>query len=153
LLEETLLGGKVAGSKATVIYKSELGSVYKLRRALVGMDGNRIMDDVDKDGSLADKETFELYNGSISPGTHTLTIEMQYQGSGGGVFNYMEGYDFRLPETCKFAVEEGTSTIVEIVAFEAGGATTSVENRPDLRCEVRKAALKASEAKKDGGKK
>lgn len=152
LLEETLLGGKIAGSKAIIVYKNELGITFKLRRALVGLDGNRILNEVDKNDNLADKDTFEIYNGAISPGTHTLTIEFNYQGSGAKVFNYMEGYDLRVPETCKFAVEEGTATIVEIVAFEAGDATTSVENRPDLKCNVSKTGLKASEAKKDGKK-
>jgi hypothetical protein len=153
LLEETLLGGKVAGSKAIIIYKSELGSVFKLRRAQVALDGNRVLNDVDRNGSLSDKPTFEIYNGSISPGSHTLSVEMVYQGSGYKAFSYMEGYEFRLPQVCKFTVEEGTATVIEIVAYEGGGATTSVEDRPELKCNVSKSGLKASDIKKDQAKK
>lgn len=152
LLEETLLGANATGSKAIIVYKSELGRVFKLRRVLVAMDGNRIYNAQDKEGSLADKETIELYNDNISPGTHRLTMEMQYQGSGYNVFHYMEGYDFRLPETCIFAVEVGKVTVVEVIAFEAGGVTTSVENRPDLRCEVSQGEFKASDVKEDAKK-
>ncbi|MEZ4462110.1 MAG: hypothetical protein R3E66_20795 [bacterium] len=136
LLRETLLSGNLAGARAILIHKTELGSAFKLREALYSLDGAKIFGQVDKNDSLADKRTFEFYNGTVSPGTHNLSIFLKYQGSGYGLFTYFDGYEFDIRSSCQFKAEEGKIAQIRVVAFEQGNVATSKENRPSTRCEV-----------------
>lgn len=136
LLRETLLSGNLAGARAILIHKTSLGSAFKLREALYSLDGTKIFGQVDKNDSLADKRTFEFYNGTVSPGVHNLSVFLKYQGSGYGVFTYFDGYEFDIRTSCQFKAEEGKIAQIRVVAFEKGNIATSKENRPDTRCEV-----------------
>ncbi len=136
LLRETLLSGNLAGARAILIHKTDLGSAFKLREALYSLDGTKIFGQVDKNDSLADKRTFEFYNGTVSPGVHNLSVFLKYQGSGYGVFTYFDGYEFDIRTSCQFKAEEGKIAQIRVVAFEKGNVATSKENRPDTRCEV-----------------
>lgn len=136
LLRETLLSGNLAGARAILIHKTELGSAFKLREALYSLDGTKVFGQVDKDDTLANKRTFEFYNGTVPPGTHNISVYLKYQGSGYGVFTYFDGYEFEIRSSCQFKAEEGKIAQVRVVAFEQGNAATSKENRPYTRCEV-----------------
>lgn len=136
LLRETLLSGNLAGARAILIHKTELGSAFKLREAIYSLDGNKIFGQVDKNDSLADKRTFEFYNGTVAPGTHNLSVFLKYQGSGYGVFTYFDGYEFEVRSSCQFKAEEGKIAQLRVVAFEQGNVATSKEKRPYTRCEV-----------------
>lgn len=136
LLRETLLSGNLAGARAILIHKTELGSAFKLREALYSLDGSKIFGQVDKNDSLADKRTFEFYNGTVSPGAHNLSIYLKYQGSGYGLFTYFDGYEFEIRSSCQFKAEEGKIAQINVVAFEQGNVATSKENRPSARCEI-----------------
>lgn len=144
LLKETLLGNKLAGSKALIVHKDELGRSFRLKRMTYRLDGNPIRNEMDRDGSLAEKETIELFNGAIGPGTHNLIVQLEYQGNS-AVFNYFEGYTFKLEKACKFSIEEGMATLVDVVVFKKGGANTSIEERPALRCDISKTEIAISE--------
>ncbi len=136
LLRETLLSGNAAGARAVIVHKSDLGAAFKLREALYALDGAKIFGQTDKNGSLADKTAFEVYNGAISPGNHKLSITLKYQGSGYGLFSYFEGYDFTLQNSCTVEGKEGQIIQVKAVAFADGDLTTSREDEPSLRCDV-----------------
>lgn len=136
LLRETLLSGNLAGARTIVVHKTEMGRAFKLREALYSLDGNKIFGQIDRNGSLADKTSFEVYNGGIAPGNHNLSIYLKYQGSGYGLFPYFNGYDFEIRSSCQFKAEEGKISQVRVVAFEQGNAATSKEDRPFTRCEV-----------------
>lgn len=136
LLRETLLSGNLAGARTIVVHKTEMGRAFKLREALYSLDGNKIFGQIDRNGSLADKTSFEVYNGGIAPGNHNLSIYLKYQGSGYGLFPYFNGYDFEIRSSCQFKAEEGKISQVRVVAFEQGNAATSKEDRPFARCEV-----------------
>lgn len=136
LLRETLLSGNLAGARAIVIHKTEMGRAFKLREALYSMDGNKVFGQLDRNGSLSDKTSFEVYNGGIAPGNHNLSIYLKYQGSGYGLFPYFNGYDFEIRSSCQFKAEEGKISQIRVVAHEKGDATTSKEDRPFTRCEI-----------------
>ena len=136
LLRETLLSGNLASARANVIHRTELGAAFNLREAFYSLDGTKIYGQVDRNGSLADKSTFEVYNGSISPGNHTISIGLKYQGSGYAVFSYFDGDDFEIKSSCQFKAEEGKNTQIKVVTFLKGDVTTSVDDRPSVRCEV-----------------
>ena len=139
LLRETLLGGRNAGSKAVIVHKSEINDDFKLSRALYRLDGNSLLNELDRDGSL-NKETIKLYDGSLGPGTHKLTVSLDYVGDS-SLFSYFKGYKFNLPATCNFTVAQGQVTRVEVVVYEGGNVTTKKEDRPRIKCNVSAAPL------------
>lgn len=140
LLKETLLGNRVAGSQARITYRNELGRRFELKRLTYILDGNPIRNQSNRGGELEGKDSIEVYNGAIGPGAHNLVIQLEYQGKA-SVFGYFGGYSFELQRACKFTVEEGIVTTVEGVAYKKGNATTSVEQRPGLRCDISKAEI------------
>jgi hypothetical protein len=144
LLKETLLGGKLAGSQAVIRVKNDLGSFYSLERALVSLDGANIFNQRNRDGSLADKDEFMLYNDSIAPGNHKVTILMKVEGKG-GVFSYFDEYKFTLRNSCPLVVEEGRASIMTLTLAEKGGALARHEERPAVSCKVEVADLKRAE--------
>ncbi|MCA9583231.1 MAG: dihydrolipoamide acetyltransferase, partial [Myxococcales bacterium] len=80
-----------------------------------------------------DREQFDVYNGSIVPGEHTLTVNLEYRGHGHGVFTYLKGYRFKVRSNYSFNAPEGRSVTVKVVGYEKGGPTAPLEERPAIR--------------------
>ena len=133
LLAETVLEGVVGGGQAVIIHENRMSQSYKLVRVAYALDGAPIFTKADEEGSLGDQKEFEVYNGSIVPGEHTLTVNLEYRGHGYGVFAYLKGYRFKVRSTYTFAVPEGRVSTVHVVGFEKGGPTTPLEERPAVR--------------------
>jgi hypothetical protein len=136
LLKETVLRGKIAGSKSVIVHKNDMGSALKLEQAIYSLDGNQIYNKLDRDGDLADKESIELFNGAIVPGKHNVSVMLIYRGNGYGVFSYLQGYKFTIRSSYTFTAEEGKTTEVKVIAFEKGNFTTALQDRPDVRYEI-----------------
>src|SRR6202012_284574 len=73
------------------------------------------------------------YNGQIGAGDHTLTVNLEYQGNGFGIFSYVKGYTFRVRSTESFSVPDGKAIQLRVVGYEKGGPTTPPEDRPAVR--------------------
>lgn len=136
LLKETVLSGNISGSRAIINHNTDVGGAYKLVRVLYSLDGARVYNQSDNDGSLSDKDNFEIYNGSISPGNHKLSILLELKGSGFGVFSYMKGYKFRIKDSCQFQAQSGKNTIVDVKLYDRGRAKYDYEERPAIKCSV-----------------
>lgn len=133
LLAETVLEGVVGGGQAAIVHENRMSQSYKLVRVVYALDGAPIFTKADEEGSLGDQKEFEVYNGSIIPGEHTLTVNLEYRGHGFGVFAYLKGYRFKVRSTYTFAVPEGRVSTVHVVAYEKGGPATPLEERPAVR--------------------
>jgi hypothetical protein len=133
LLAETVLEGVVGGGQAVIIHENRMSQSYRLVRVVYALDGAPIFTKADEEGTLGDQKEFEVYNGSIIPGEHTLTVNLEYRGHGYGVFSYLKGYRFKLRSTYTFAVPEGRVSTVHVVGYEKGGPTTPLEERPAVR--------------------
>jgi len=133
LLAETVLEGVVGGGQAVIVHENRMSDSYKLVRVVYALDGAPIFTKADEEGSLGDQEEFEVYNGSIVPGEHTVTVNLEYRGHGYGVFAYLKGYRFKVRSTYTFAVPEGRVSTVHVVGYEKGGPTTPLEERPAVR--------------------
>ena len=96
LLAETVLEGVVGGGQAVIIHENRMSQSYKLVRVVYALDGAPIFTKADEEGSLGEQQEFEVYNGSIVPGEHTLTVNLEYRGHGYGVFAYLKGYRFKV---------------------------------------------------------
>ena len=136
LLKETVLGGVIGASRCVIKHKNEMGATFRLIKVMYALDGVQIMNKVDDTGRLADMPEFDVYNGAIQPGNHTLSVQLVYQGSGFGVFSYLKGYKFKASSSDTFIAADGKATVVTVVGYEKGGMTTNMEDRPAVEFKV-----------------
>jgi hypothetical protein len=136
LLKETVLGGVIGASRAVIHHKNEMGSSFKLIKAAFALDGVQIA--AKSEGNLAELQEFDVYNGAIQPGSHTLSVALQYQGNGFGVFSYLKGYKFNVKSSHTFVAGESKSTNITVVGYEKGNITTQLSDKPaiDFRVNV-----------------
>lgn len=133
LLAETVLHGVVAGAQFTIVHEHRMGSSYRLVKVVYTLDGAPIFNKADEEGTLGDREEFDVYNGSVVPGEHTLTVMLEYRGHGYGIFSYLKGYTFTTTGAHTFTAAEGKSTVLRVVGYEKGGPTTPLGDRPAVR--------------------
>jgi hypothetical protein len=132
LLSDTIIGGGAAGSRAEVEFKNEMSSAFLLTRALFVIDGQIQYNRQDDSGTLADQKEIPIYTGSVPPGDHTIQVGLTFQGNGYGVFSYLRGYKFEVKSSHSFTAIEGKNLTVRATAYEKGGVTTALEQRPTV---------------------
>ena len=73
-----------------------------------------------------------------SPGSHTLSVALVYQGNGFGVFSYLKGYKFNVKSSHTFVAGESKTTNITVVGYEKGNITTQLSDKPaiDFRVNV-----------------
>jgi hypothetical protein len=59
-------------------------------------------------------------------------MALTFQGNGYGVFSYLRGYKFEVKSSHTFTAVEGKALTVTATAFEKGGVTTPLEQRPTV---------------------
>jgi hypothetical protein len=132
LLSDTIVGGGAAGSRAEVEFANEMSSAFELIRALFVIDGQVQYNRQDDSGALADQKSIPIYTGTMPPGDHTIQVALTFQGNGYGVFSYLRGYKFEVKSSHSFTAVEGKALTVTATAFEKGGVTTPLEQRPTI---------------------
>lgn len=132
LLKETVLHGMIAGSRAIITHSNEMGSAFRLTRLVYGLDGKEIFSRAAEDGELDAKRSFEVFNGSLAPGNHTLTVTMVYRGHGYGIFTYLKGYRYNVRASHTFTTSEGRQNVITVRGYEKGDATTELTERPAI---------------------
>lgn len=133
LLSETILSTSVQGSRADIVFQNDMSSAFRLVRALFVLDGAVQYNKADETGALGEQTTIPILSGSIPPGDHTLQLLLQFQGNGYGVFSYLKGYKFDVRSTHSFRAIEGKTITLQAIAYEKGGVTTPLEERPSVR--------------------
>jgi hypothetical protein len=146
LLAETVLQGVVAGAQTAIVHENKMSASYKLVKVVYTLDGAPIFNRTDEEGGLGDQPEFEVYNGSIVPGEHTLTANLEYRGHGYGIFSYLKGYRFKVRSSYSFTAPEGKAVEVRVVGYEKGGPTAPLEERPAVRYQERVLENTASNA-------
>jgi hypothetical protein len=136
LLKETVLGGVIGASRCVIRHKNEMGSQFRLIKAVYALDGVQILSKADDTGRLAEMTEFDIYNGAIQPGSHTITVQLVYQGYGYGVFSYLKNYKFNVRSSNTFVAGDGKATIVTVVGYEKGSITTNMEEKPAVEFRV-----------------
>ena len=132
LLSDTIIGGGAAGSRAEVEFQNEMSNAFELTRALFVIDGQVQYNHQDESGALADQKDIPIYTGTMPPGDHTIQVALTFQGNGYGVFSYLRGYKFEVKSSHAFTAVEGKMLSVTATAFEKGGVTTPLEQRPTI---------------------
>jgi len=145
LLSDTILSGGVGGARAEISFRNDMSNAFKLTKALFILDGAVQYNKQDDSGTLAAQKEIPIFSGSIPPGDHTLQVVIKLQGHGYGVFSYLRGYNFDVKSSHSFTVTDGKTVQLEAVAWEKGGVTTPLEDRPAIRY-VEKLRTSAQEA-------
>ena len=133
LLAETVLEGVVGGAQSVITHENKMSRSFRLVRAVYALDGAPIYNKADEEGSLGEQSEFEVYNGSMVPGEHSLTVNLEYRGHGFGVFSYLKGYRFKVRSNYTFSAPEGRVVNLRVIGYEKGGATAPLEERPAVR--------------------
>jgi len=145
LLKETVLGGVIGAARAVIHHRNEVGSNYRLVRVVYALDGVQIFAKTDETGRAFEAQEFDVYNGAIQPGSHTLSVVMEYRGnSRAGIFTYTEGYKFTARGSHSFAAGEQKSINLTVVGKETGNLTTQYEDR--LATEFRESVVGSDNA-------
>jgi hypothetical protein len=145
-LADRVLSGKFCRDGSLMEFNNEMGPSFKLIRAVFALDGAPIFSRVDESGELGGRDQIELFNGSIVPGEHRLSVNLEFRGHGYGIFSYLKGYRFKVRSSYTFRVTEGKLSQVRIVSYEKGDQNTPLEERPDVRYVERVESLPASGA-------
>ncbi len=151
LLAETVLQGVVAGAQAVIVHENRMSSSYRLVKAVYALDGARIFSKADEEGSLGERRDLDIYDGSIVPGEHTLTVNLEYRGNGYGIFSYLKGYRFRVRSNYSFTAPEGKAITIRVIGYEKGGPTAPLEERPNVRYMERIQATRHGEEEEGSG--
>ena len=147
-LQETMLTGSIgAGARAIIVHRNEMGGAFKLVNVQYALDTQPIFKKVDVDGDLDDIEEKEIFSGNIVPGNHNIAVKMVFQGQGFGFFSYVKGYKFKVTSSYTFTAEEGKILTLKTVAFERGGITAKLEERPAIRYDIKIEKLTSERAK------
>jgi len=132
LKEDALIGG--TGASASLAHQNKMGAGFRLTKLVYAIDGAQVFARSDETGeSLYKTKSFEILNGPIAPGSHTISVIAMYRGHGLGPFQYLDKYTFTAKASHSFTVEEGRAVRIEAVGYEKGGANTPMEKRPDVK--------------------
>jgi hypothetical protein len=143
LLSDTIIGGGGAGSRAEISFDNEMSSAFRLVRALFVLDGQVQYQRADDTGALADQKEIPIFSGSVPAGDHTVSVLLNFQGNGYGVFTYLRGYKFEVKSSHSFTSAEGKTLTITATALEKGGVTTPLEQRPAIEWHEKVAPLAA----------
>jgi hypothetical protein len=133
LLSDTILAGGVGGARTSIRFQNDMSGAFRLTRALFVLDGAVQYNKQDDTGALASQKEIPIFKGSITPGDHTLQVLLRLRGHGYGVFSYLRGYQFEVKQSHSFSVTEGKEVALDVIAWEKGGVTTPLEQRPGVR--------------------
>jgi hypothetical protein len=143
LLSDTIMTQGAGGSRSEITFHNEMSSAFKLTRALVTLDGAVQYNRQDDTGALADQKDIPIFSGSVPAGDHTISVVLNFQGNGYGVFTYLRGYKFEVKSSHSFTGVEGKTMTVDATALEKGGVTTPLEQRPTIEWHEKVQSLSA----------
>jgi hypothetical protein len=153
LISESIMGA-AGGSRAEIEFKNEMSSAFLLTRALFVVDGQVQYSRQDDSGALAEQKEIPISSGSMPAGDHTINVALTFQGNGYGVFSYLRGYKFEVKSSHAFTATDGKAMTITAIAFEKGGVTTPLEQRPAIQWQEKAQGLgsvAASSAASAGG--
>jgi len=136
ILQETVLSGSIAGARATIVHKNEVGRAFKLVSVIYYLDEAPVYKKIDKPEEL-EKDEIVVFDGSVVPGPHHLSVYYVYKGRGYVIFSYMKGYTFKMKAGHSFNVDEGNLMEITVTPKDRG-SSVKVENRLSVSFDVKK---------------
>ena len=133
LMEETLLLGKITGSKAIVRFKNNTGGLFNITAGEYYLNGKLVYKfnpnkDQNRDVVIFDSET--------PPGNNKIKLKLSFTGADSGVlklFSYFKDYKFNMESDYEFPVTYGKTTVVNIEGVDLGPFKNSLDERLSVR--------------------
>jgi hypothetical protein len=108
----------VDGSRVTITQENGAGPLYRLVEVSYAIDGESVFHRRDESGALGRTPSFEVHDGVLSPGEHTLSIVLRYVGDGGPIVRYLEGYRFTVRSSNALTLSPGHHTRMNVRSYE-----------------------------------
>jgi hypothetical protein len=112
-------------------FRNNVSSAYRMVSVTCSIDGAVTF------ATTSGAAETQMFDRRLSPGNHTLSVVAEYQGQGGGVFSYVQGYHFKIQGGRAFTVRPNAVTQIGVTAYERGGPTTKFEDRLALAVDMR----------------
>ena len=119
--------------RVSLVLDDEMGSGFRLQSVEARVDGAPVYSRVDPE-HLHEAKTLDLARGlTLSSGRHVLDVRLVFRGWGMGVFSYLRDYEFKVASSYELWPRKGL--VLHVHAYEKGGPTTPLDERPALRFE------------------
>jgi len=116
----------------TVRFASEMSSSFVLSCVRVAVDGVARFMRLKPDGEL-ELPGDALVVVPVAAGEHLLEVTVELRGRCIGIYGYCRGYVFTVRSSQRLSTLAQQPAVVGIVAYEKGGVTTPLEERPAVR--------------------
>ncbi|MCC6157405.1 MAG: hypothetical protein IT350_05080 [Deltaproteobacteria bacterium] len=135
-LLDQLRMGSVSLISFSILHTHEVGATFQLETMTYMLDGYEIYTAVSSDDNdLENLKAAPVYDGSLLPGEHLLTVDMVYRGKGYGLFSYLSQYLFKVKARYVFTVQEGDVVTLKVTSYDQGAFLTSLRDRLQVRFE------------------
>jgi len=121
----------------TLVHHDKMGKSYRLRHLTYEVDGRLVHD---RRMQRSERKLVILQT-QLPAGSHTVVVFAEYRGHGSGVFSYLNDDRFKVRSEHKITLADADRIQLDIVAFEKGGATTPLDERPALEFHVKRGGL------------
>ena len=118
--------------RADLAFRNEMSASFLLLRVTMWIDGQQVATQVAEGGAI----DVALGTVAVRGGVHELAVQADYQGNGYGVFSYLKGYRFKAFARYPIELPDPRPRRLRCFGYEKGGATTPLEERPQIRCET-----------------
>ncbi|MCZ7585311.1 MAG: hypothetical protein M5R36_19345 [Deltaproteobacteria bacterium] len=128
--------GSVSLISFSILHTHDVGPTFELETLSYTLDGFEIYSAITTSENLLDDyQGYAVYEGSLLPGEHILTVDMVMRGKGYGIFSYLNQYLFRVKGRYVFKVEEGDVVTLNVTSYDEGSFLTSLKDRLKVRFE------------------
>jgi hypothetical protein len=121
---------KPANGSALGSFQNRVGPSFSLTRVVCQIDGETVY-------SGPGGKSLTLFQRSLLPGGHSVSVVAEYRGNTVGVFSYAQGYRFKVSSGSRFNVVSGKPVQVSITGYEKGGPTEAFNERLALAVSAR----------------
>ncbi len=118
------------GGSASGRFQDRVGPTYSLQRVTCTLDGQTVY-------SGPGGRSLQLFQRTLNPGSHTVSVVAEYRGNSAGVFSYVNGYRFKVSSGRRFSVVSGKPVQVSVTGYERGGPTDDFSERLALAVNAR----------------
>ncbi len=137
LLKEIVVRGATTGARSVIWHVNDLSPSYQLQSISYYLDGQSIFTKSAADGDLDALDDVQIWDGTLPPGKHTVTVSAVLQGNGFGIFSYVDGYTFKVQSSYGFTAENGQVANLRVVLREQKGLGKSFVERPTVDYELK----------------
>lgn len=121
-------------------FSDKLGGVFETRKLTVYLDGRPVYTRASTNEPIELPIGYTLHRDQLAPALHRVSVAIEANGRGYGVFSYVQGYKLVAKSGSTFQTHPDTVTTIHVVAKEK--LAGSVEKQLSIAFDVKKAHVK-----------